>query len=81
MSSNKFSLLFYFKKPKQHSGNMLPIHMRISVGCKRTEVSTQRKWEPSRWNVVAGRTTGTKEDARALNAYLVTLPAHQKRFL
>lgn len=73
MSNNRFSLLFYFKKPKQHSGNLLPIYMRISVGCKRTEISTQRKWDSARWNTAAGRASGTKEDARTLNAYLDTL--------
>jgi site-specific recombinase XerD len=71
--NNRFSLLFYFKKPKKHAGNALPIYMRISLGCQRTEVSTQRRWEPSRWNVAAGRAIGTKEDARSLNAYLDTL--------
>ncbi|GIL24484.1 MAG: transposase [Bacteroidota bacterium] len=49
--------------------------MRITVGCARTEISTQRKWDPSRWNIAAGRATGTKEDARTLNAYLDTLQA------
>ena len=73
MSNNRFSLLFYFKKPKRHSGSALPIYMRISVGCERTEISAQRKWEPSRWNAAAGRASGTKEDGRALNAYLDTL--------
>lgn len=73
MNNNRFSLLFYFKKPKKHAGNALPIYMRISVGCQRTEISTQRRWEPSRWNIAAGRASGTKEDARSLNAYLDTL--------
>jgi site-specific recombinase XerD len=73
MNNNRFSLLFYFKKPKKHAGNAMPIYMRISVGCQRTEISTQRRWEPSRWNIAAGRASGTKEDARSLNAYLDTL--------
>ena len=73
MNNNRFSLLFYFKKPKKHAGNGLPIYMRISVGCQRTEISTQRRWEPSRWNIAAGRASGTKEDARSLNTYLDTL--------
>ncbi len=52
---------------------MLPIYMRISTDNKRTEISTQRKWDVSRWNSAAGRAIGTKEDARSLNAYLDTL--------
>lgn len=73
--NNRFSLLFYFKKPKNCTHQELPIYMRITVGCARTEISTQRKWDPSRWNIAAGRATGTKEDVRTLNAYLDTLQA------
>jgi site-specific recombinase XerD len=73
--NNRFSLLFYFKKPKKHSGNACPIYMRVSVGCERTEISTQRKWDPTRWNTSAGRATGTKEHAKTLNIYLDTLQA------
>ncbi len=73
--NNRFSLLFYFKKPKNCTHQELPIYMRITVGCARTEISTQRKWDPSRWNIAAGRATGTKEDSRTLNAYLDTLQA------
>ena len=73
MSTNRFSLHFYFKKPKKHSGSALPIYMRITVGCERAEISAQRKWDPTRWNAAAGRASGTKEDARILNGYLDTL--------
>lgn len=74
MKNNRFSLIFYFKKPKKYySENALPLYMRISTGSERTEISTQRKWDPDRWNVGAGRAAGTKEDARTLNAYLDTL--------
>ncbi len=67
--NNRFNLLFYFKKPKRYKKKELPIYMRVSVGCERMEISTQRKWDPTRWNVAAGRANGTKEDARALNAH------------
>ncbi len=70
---NRFSVLFYFKKPRSFVKNALPIYTRISVGCERTEISTQRKWDPVRWNGEAERPIGTKEDARALNAHLDTL--------
>lgn len=73
--NNSFSLLFYFKKPKEYSKSSLPIYMRITIGCERTEISTQRKWDPSRWNVDACRAIGMKEDARALNAHLDTMQA------
>src|ERR1044071_7736964 len=72
-NSSRFSLLFYFKKPRRPSANSLPIYMRISMDSKRTEISTHRKWDPTRWNAAAGRASGTKEDARSLNIYLDTL--------
>lgn len=73
---NRFNILFYFKKPKRHNGMMVPIYMRVSTGCVRMEVSTNRKWDPSRWNVHAGRALGKSEDARSLNAHLDTLQAN-----
>jgi hypothetical protein len=34
------------------------------------ELSLKRTWEKNRWNNGAGRASGTKEDAKSLNAYL-----------
>lgn len=73
---NRFNILFYFKKPKRHKGNLVPIYMRVSTGCLRMEVSTNRKWDASRWNVHAGRALGKGEDARSLNAHLDTMQAN-----
>jgi len=73
--NTRFNLLFYFKKPKNNKKKELPIYMRISTGCERMEISTQRKWNPDRWNMDAARAIGTKEDARALNSHLDTLQA------
>jgi hypothetical protein len=47
--------------------------MRITIDGQRVELSTKRVWTPGRWSGVAGRATGTKEDAKAINAYLDTL--------
>jgi site-specific recombinase XerD len=73
MNNTRFGLIFYFKKPKAHTGTTLPVYMRISMDNQRAEMSTQRKWDPSRWSVEAGRAIGKQEDARSLNAYLDTL--------
>lgn len=73
MVTKRFSLLFRLKKPRGYEkGNML-VYMRITVDNERTEMSVNREFDPARWNKRAGRATGTKEDARALNAYLDTL--------
>ena len=65
-----FSLLFYLKKQKNYKSGPAAIYMRITVNGKRSENSTGRECEPSRWNAHAGRANGTKEVTRALNAYL-----------
>lgn len=65
-----FSLLFYLKKQKNYKTGPAAIYMRITVNGKRSENSTGRECEPSRWNAHAGRANGTKEVTRALNAYL-----------
>ena len=51
----------------------MPIYMRITVDSQRTELSINREFDPDRWNIKTGRASGTKEDARSLNAYLETL--------
>jgi site-specific recombinase XerD len=65
-----FSLLFYLKKQKNYKSGPATIYMRITVNGKRSENSTGRECEPSRWNSHAGRANGTKEATRSLNAYL-----------
>lgn len=70
-----FNVLFYLKKRTPNQTGPLPISLRIGVNGQRTEVSVGRECEPSRWNSHAGRATGTKEDARTLNAFLDTLQA------
>jgi len=65
-----FSLLFYMKKQKNYLEGVAPIYMRITVKGKRSEITTGRECLPERWNAVAGRVNGTKEDVRAFNAYL-----------
>ncbi|WP_114941486.1 Arm DNA-binding domain-containing protein [Mucilaginibacter endophyticus] len=64
------NLLFYLKKPKNYQSGPIPVYLRFTVDGKRSEATTGRTCEPSRWNNKAGRLTGTKEDVRALNNYL-----------
>jgi site-specific recombinase XerD len=73
MVTKRFSLLFRLKKPRGYEkGNML-VYMRITVDSERTEISANREFDPARWNKKIGRASGTKEDARAMNAYLDAL--------
>lgn len=72
---NSFSLLFYLKKRATQENCALPIYIRITVDGQRAEAATGRKCDPSRWNVIAGRGIGMKENMRTLNAYLDGLQA------
>ena len=73
MLEKSFSLLFYLKKPKNYRKGSMPIYLRITVDGIPKEISTGRQCYPDRWNVNAGRSNGTKEDVKSLNAYLDTL--------
>ena len=75
MLDKSFGLHFYLKKPKDYVKGVISIYFRITVDGVPKELSTKRSCKPNRWNPVAERATGTKEDARALNAYLDTLQA------
>jgi Site-specific recombinase XerD len=73
MLDKNFNLLFYLKKPKNYEQGPMPIYLRITVDGDRKELSTSRNCDIDRWNENAGRMSGTKEDAKLLNAYLDTL--------
>jgi len=75
MLDKSFGLHFYLKKPKDYVKGIIPIYFRITVDGIPKELSTKRLCKPNRWNPAAERAFGTKEDARALNAYLDTLQA------
>ena len=70
-----FSVLFYLKKRNLKQTGPLPISLRIGVNGELTEIPVGREWEAFRWNSHAGRANLTKEDARALNAFLDSLQA------
>ena len=61
MLGKSFGLHFYLKKPKNYVKGIIPIYLRITGS--------------NRWNSAAERPAGTKEDSRALTAYLDTLQA------
>jgi site-specific recombinase XerD len=73
MLSKTFGLLFYLKKPKNYAKGNMPVYMRITIDTRRVEIAAKREWDAARWNPSAGRATGTKEDAKVLNAYLDVL--------
>ncbi|WP_254560979.1 site-specific integrase [Dyadobacter diqingensis] len=73
-----FSLLFYLKKQKNYESGDVPVYLRITINSKRAEIATGRQCDPKRWNAKSGRMSGSKEDARSVNAYFANL--QQKLF-
>ncbi|WP_406825056.1 phage integrase SAM-like domain-containing protein [Pedobacter sp. KACC 23697] len=73
-----FHLLFYLRKQKVYKGGPRAIYLRITVDGKRAEMSVGRECEPGKWNSSAGRSVGTKEDARTLNTYLDSLQSKMR---
>ena len=71
--NNTFSLLFYLKKPKNYESGPVPIYLRITINSQRAETSTGRECLPDKWVSSAGRASGNKEEAKALNTYLDTI--------
>ncbi|MFZ2782864.1 MAG: Arm DNA-binding domain-containing protein [Sediminibacterium sp.] len=82
MQSN-FNFLFYLKKPKGYVSGPVPIYLRITVDEQRAEMSVGRECLPDKWNSQAGFASGSKEDIKALNAYMNILQAkvHQNHAL
>ncbi|WP_316754620.1 site-specific integrase [Pedobacter aquatilis] len=70
-----FSLLFYLKKQKNYLGGHVPVYLRITVGGKRSEMTSGLECDPLKWNTKSGRQDGKKEDVRSFNAYLDNLQA------
>lgn len=68
-----FSLLFYVKKAKTVANGTAPIYLRITIDGKITELAAKRYVLPEKWNPAAQKVTGTSEEVKALNAYLITL--------
>ncbi|RYY54144.1 MAG: site-specific integrase [Chitinophagaceae bacterium] len=72
MLQQRVSIQFRLKQKASRIAQPQAIHMRITLMGKRFELSTGRMIELPRWNQRAGKVSGTKEDARAINAYLDT---------
>ncbi|MBA4057913.1 MAG: recombinase, partial [Marivirga sp.] len=70
------SVHFRLKKRSSYvSGQKMPIYLRLTIDGKRTEFSTQREIDPTKWNSKAGRAIATREETRQLNSFLETMQA------
>ena len=66
-----FGLLFYLKKSKWDKvGDELNIYSRITVNGDSKEISSNRKFDPIKWNVIGVRVDNRTDNAKAINSYL-----------
>lgn len=68
-----FGLIFFIKKPKTANASEYFIYLRITVNGSSCDVSTKRKWSPTKWSIQAGRAEGKTEAVKSLNSYLDVL--------
>ncbi len=66
----KVNLHIYAKSTKANAKGQFPIYVRLTVDGNRTEFSTKKFIEPSRWSSEASKVKGTTEEARSINSYL-----------
>lgn len=71
--SQTFNVRFFLKKGKGTKENSVPIYVRVTTNKARAEWSIQRTCDASKWITSIGRTSGTKEEAKSLNAYIDTI--------
>lgn len=77
MSTN-FNLFFYLKEPKRYKSGPVPVYLRITIDCQRSEIAVGRDIDPAFWDLEKRRAKGTKELARQLNHHLDTIQSKIK---
>lgn len=67
--NTKISVLFYVKKSKAKNDLQVPVYLRITVNGKRSEFSTGKTVDVSKWSSQMNRLKGNSEEARSTNKY------------
>src|SRR5690606_36572604 len=65
-----FSIHFWLKKIAILKSGEIPIYARITVDCKRADVSEKRSTFESRWSGASGRLNPRHKDSKVINEYL-----------
>lgn len=68
--NTKISVLFYVKKSKAKNDLQVPVYLRITVNGKRSEFSTGKTVDVSKWSSQMNRLKGNSEEARSTNKYI-----------
>lgn len=71
----KINVLFYLRRSKVNAQGRMPIFQRITIDCRRLDISTGHYVEESKWSVDSSRMKGNTEEARTINSQLEILRA------
>ncbi len=66
----KVNLHFYAKSTKANTKGQFPIYVRLTVNGIRTEFSTKKFIDPTRWLSETSKMKGSTEEARSINSYI-----------
>ena len=69
------STLLYLRKYKKDQNGLIPIYLRIKIDGKRSDISTNRKIDPTNWDTEASCMKRKSEEANILNNHLSNLKA------
>jgi len=68
----RISLLFQVRKSKIQSGKA-PVYLKVTVDNDYFELSTKQWIDPTKWNAAGQKVSGTTEEIRAINSYLMNM--------
>jgi hypothetical protein len=63
---NKIVKHFYVQETKKNNKDEAPIYLIITVNGQRSEISTDRRINPDKWDKTAERASGRSESARII---------------
>ena len=66
----KITLHFYAKSTKSNSDGKLPIYVRLTINGERTEFSSKKFIDKTKWSPELAKMKGNTEEARSINSYL-----------
>ena len=72
IQKHTFSLLSYLRRAKANKDGLAPVYLRITLDCKRAELSTKTFVDPTKWNITKGRLKSAFEESKRLNQTIET---------
>ncbi|UIR56721.1 site-specific integrase [Sphingobacterium sp. SRCM116780] len=68
--NNQVTVYIYARAAKANAAGLPPIYVRITIQGKRTEFSTKKFVNPTKWDQKTMKLKGNNEEARSINNYL-----------